>query len=199
MMAAALRAEFPAVGDRRLVLVYPGGGLLPIRAWPLDSYAEVCGDLSDAGYAVAIIGPASDRPLARKLIAQCANERCIDLTGHTKSVRQLIALFNCADLLIANDGGPAQFAALAPIATIVMFGPETPLLYRSLSPNAHCLHLELPCSPCLTAYNHRRSPCNGDNQCLKQIPPAAVLAKAFELLTPFGKPVGTTRSLGVVA
>ena len=197
--AAALQAEFPALIDRRLVLVYPGGGLLPIRAWPIDSYAEVCGDLTAAGYVVAVIGPASDGLLARRLVAQCANGRCIDLTGRTKSVRQLIALFNCAELLIANDGGPAQFAALAPIATIALFGPETPLLYRSLSPNAHYLHLQLPCSPCLTAYNHRCSPCDGDNRCLKQIPPAAVLAKAFELLAALGRPVGATRALGIVA
>jgi hypothetical protein len=40
----------------------------------------------------------------------------------------------------------------------------------------------LPCSPCLTAYNHRSSPCDGDNQCVKQITPASVIAKAREML-----------------
>jgi hypothetical protein len=48
----------------------------------------------------------------------------------------------------------------------------------------HCFHLSLPCSPCLTAYNHRTSPCDGDNQCLKGIMPEQVLAKAREILGP---------------
>ena len=40
------------------------------------------------------------------------------------------------------------------------------------------MHRALPCSPCLTAYNHRRTPCDGDNQCLKRIAPGEVLARA---------------------
>jgi ADP-heptose:LPS heptosyltransferase len=131
---------------------------------------------------VGVVGLADDRPLAQQLVSRCASALCLDLAGYTKSVRHLLALFHRADLLIANDGGPGQFAALTPVASIVLFGPETPLLYRSLSPNAHWFHLALPCSPCLTAYNHRCSPCDGDNQCLKQIRPAEVLAKAREIL-----------------
>ena len=34
---ARLHADFPAVAGKRLILIYPGGGLLPIRAWPLES------------------------------------------------------------------------------------------------------------------------------------------------------------------
>jgi ADP-heptose:LPS heptosyltransferase len=182
-VAARLDAQFPAIAHRRLVLVYPSGGLLPIRAWPLESYVRLCTDLLADGFAVGVVGLAEDRALAQQLVSQCASALCLDLAGYTKSVRHLLALFHRADLLIANDGGPGQFAALTPVASIVLFGPETPLLYRSLSPNAHWFYLALPCSPCLTAFNHRSSPCDGDNRCLKQIGPAEVLAKAREILT----------------
>ena len=178
-----LHGIFPAIAAKRLVLLYPGGGLLPIRAWPVDFYARVAIELLADGYAVGIVGMAADRPLAQSLKLQCRSDLCVDLTGHTRSVRELLALFHRANLLITNDGGPGQFAALTPIPSIVLFGPETPLLYRSLSRNTHCFHIPLPCSPCLTAYNHRTTPCDGDNQCLKQIPPALVLAKARELLS----------------
>jgi ADP-heptose:LPS heptosyltransferase len=181
-VAAKLHADFPAIADQRLILIYPGGGLLPIRAWPLDSYGTLCRALLADGYAVGIVGLMQDRPLARALLDQCESARCVDLTGYTKSVRDLLALFHRADLLITNDGGPGQFAALTPIPSIVFYGPETPLLYRSLSPTAYCFHIALPCSPCLTAYNHRLSPCDGDNQCVKQITPASVIAKAREML-----------------
>ena len=181
-IAARLHADFPAVSGKPLVLVYPSGGLLPIRAWPPESYKALCAALVADGYAVAVIGMKDDRPLGQSLVAHCASALCIDLTGWTKSVRELLALFHHAALLITNDGGPGQFAALTPIPSIVFFGPETPVLYRSLSQNAYFFHRQVPCSPCLTAYNHRNSPCDGDNQCLKQISLEQVLAKAKEML-----------------
>ena len=95
----------------------------------------------------------------------------------------MLLLFHRASLLVTNDGGPGQFAALTPIPSIVFFGPEPPALYGSLGANAHVFYESFACSPCLTAYNHRRSPCDGDNQCLKQIGTAGVLAKARELLS----------------
>lgn len=182
-VAAKLDADFPAIAAKRLVLIYPGGGLLPIRAWPLESYGALCAALLADGFAVGVVGLASDRSLARALADRCGSDACVDLTGYTKTVRALLALFHRADLLITNDGGPGQFAALTPIPSIVLFGPETPLLYRTLSRNAHFFHVALPCSPCLTAYNHRSSPCDGDNQCLKQITPAQVIGKAREMLS----------------
>ena len=181
-VASQLERDFPAVKGRRLVLVYPSGGILPIRAWPLDHYRQLCASLIGEGLAVGVIGLPEDKPLGQALAAHCGSPLCVDLTGYTKSLRHLLALFHRASLLVTNDGGPGQFAALTPIRTILLFGPETPDLYRPLSPNAHCFHTQLPCSPCLSAYNHRTSPCDGDNQCLKRITPAQVLAKAREML-----------------
>ena len=181
-MAERLHADFPAIQGKTLVLVYPSGGILPIRAWPLGHYRRLCAALLADGYAVGIVGLQSDKPIARVLLDHCKSPQCVDLTGYTTSVRELLALFYRASLLITNDGGPVHFAALTPIPTIVFFGPETPVLYGSLSENAHCFYSSLPCSPCLTAYNHRSSPCDGDNQCLKRIPPEQVLAKARRML-----------------
>jgi ADP-heptose:LPS heptosyltransferase len=181
-MAERLAADFPAIQGKKLVLVYPSGGILPIRAWPLEHYRRLCAALLADGYAVGIIGMQSDKPIARVLLDRCKSSHCIDLTGYTKSVRELLTLFYRSSLLITNDGGPGHFASLTPIPSIVFFGPETPVLYGSLARNAHCFFLSLPCSPCLSAYNHRTSPCDGDNQCLKRIPPEEALAKARQML-----------------
>jgi len=181
-VAGRLHADFPAIAGRRLVLLYPGGGILPIRAWPIEHYEQLARGLLADGVAVAIIGMRDDRPLAARLVATLGDPQAIDLTGYTRTVRHLLALLHRADLLITNDGGPAQFAPLTPIHTIALFGPETPALYGPLGPRSHSLFTALPCSPCLTAYNHRRSPCDGDNQCLRRIAPGTVLAKARALL-----------------
>lgn len=181
-VAAQLHSDFPALKEKKLVLVYPGGGILPIRAWPLENYNQLCASLLDDGHAIGVIGLKEDKPFGQAVVAHCRNSCCVDLTGYTKSVRHLLAIFHHASLLVTNDGGPGQFAALTPIPSLVFFGPETPLLYGSLSKNSYCFYSSLSCSPCLTAYNHRASPCDGDNQCLKQITAGQVLAKARGIL-----------------
>jgi len=178
-----LHDSFPAIKDRNLVLIYPSGGILPIRAWPLQSYLQLSRSLLDEGYAVGVIGMKGDREIAQAVVDYCKSPDCVNLAGYTRTVRHLLAVFHRASLLVTNDGGPGQFAALTPqLPTIIFFGPETPVLYKSLGDNAYCFHRQLPCSPCLTAYNHRNSPCDGDNQCLKQITVEQVLAKAREML-----------------
>jgi ADP-heptose:LPS heptosyltransferase len=71
---------------------------------------------------------------------------------------------------------------MTPIPTIIIYGPETPELYSPNNEKTTLFYSPLPCSPCLTAYNHRNSPCDGDNLCLKQIPPERVFEKALEIL-----------------
>ena len=181
-MQARLRADFRAVADKRLVLIYPGGGILPIRAWPRNYYSQVAGELIKKGYAVGVVGLAEDRALATAILSDCNNPACIDLTGYTRTVSELMLIFQFAALLITNDGGPGQFAAMTPIPAIIFYGPETPDLYGPADEKATIFYNPLPCSPCLTAYNHRNSPCDGDNQCLKQIPPEQVLKTALEIL-----------------
>jgi ADP-heptose:LPS heptosyltransferase len=176
---------FPSIKDKKLVLIYPSGGILPIRAWPLKNYFQLSKALLDKGYAVGVIGMKGDREIAQAVVDQSKNPACVNLAGYTRTVRHLLAVFHRASLLVTNDGGPGQFAALTPqLPTIIFFGPETPVLYKSLGDNAYCFYRKLPCSPCLTAYNHRTSPCDGDNQCLKQITVEQVLAKSLEMLIP---------------
>lgn len=177
-VATRLRAEYPAIAGKPLALLYAGGGVLPVRAWPLASFQTLADSLLRDGYAVAAIGLPSDRPEGEAIVAHCASPHCVNLAGWTRSVRELVALFRHAALLVTNDGGPAQFSPLARIPTVALFGPETPALYAPLGGRVECMHRALPCSPCLTAYNHRRTPCDGDNQCLKRISPDDVLARA---------------------
>lgn len=84
-VAAKLHADFPAIKDKGLVLVYPSGGLLPIRAWPLEHYVQLCTSLLNEGYAVGVIGLPADKPVGQAVVARCRNPQCIDLTGYTDS------------------------------------------------------------------------------------------------------------------
>ena len=181
-----LKAKHPTVANRKLTLLYAGGGLLPERAWPVEHYARVARGLCDAGHAVGLIGLSEDAALATDLKARTGSDLCINLTGYTRSIRELLMLFHAADLLITNDGGPGHFASLTPIRTFAFFGPETARLYGPLGPRASTYESGLACSPCLSAYNHRQTFCDGDNQCLKRIAPDPVLQDALTALAAQG-------------
>lgn len=181
-MIERLHKDFEGIQGKRLVLIYPSGGVLPIRAWPLEYYCQLSMELIRNGYAIGVIGLEDDKEISKVILSQCQNNSCIDLAGYTMSIRELMILFHFASLLITNDGGPGQFAAMTPIPAIVFYGPETPTLYGTLDPETVVFYSALSCSPCLTAYNHRNSPCDGDNICLKHIKPDKVIAKALEIL-----------------
>ena len=178
--------DHPVLAGRKVVLMYPGGGILPERAWPVEHYARVARGLIDAGHAVGLIGLKEDAALAAELQQRVGSEFCLAFTGYTRSLRELLMLFHASHLLLANDGGPGHFASLTPIRTMMFFGPETGKLYGPLpgtyGPKATVYESGIACSPCLSAYNHRLTFCDGDNQCLKRIAPDPVLADALQAL-----------------
>ena len=177
-----LRNDHPVTASHPLVLMYAGGGILPERAWPAAHYARVAQGLCANGFAVGLIGLKGDAALAKDLRAQVGHIACLDLTGYTRSIRELLMLFHASELLITNDGGPGHFATLTPIQTMVFFGPETGKLYGPLGSRNLVLESGIACSPCLSAYNHRLTFCDGDNQCLKRIAPDPVLDQALAFL-----------------
>ena len=174
--------DFPVMDEKEIVLVYPDGGLLPERAWPEEYYCRVIKDLIKNGYAVGIIGLKEQKDIAGRILNECKNPFCIDLTGYTRTVKELMILFHFASLLITNDGGPGHFASMTPVPSIVLYGPETPVLYGTLDKDGVNMYSQMSCSPCLTAYNQRHSPCDGDNQCLKNILPEQVLSTVYGIL-----------------
>jgi ADP-heptose:LPS heptosyltransferase len=174
--------DFPALRKPPLVLIYASGGPLPIRAWPLAYFQALATALIREGYAIGLIGLETDRSLCQTIVDHCASPLCVNLAGYTPTIRDLVLLFHAAALLVSNDGGPIHFAALTPLPVLALFGPETPVLYGPLSPRGRSLYRHLHCSPCLSAYNHRRTPCDGDNQCLKQVSVAEVLEAARNLI-----------------
>jgi ADP-heptose:LPS heptosyltransferase len=95
-------------------------------------------------------------------------------------LKAITALYNVAEVLVSNDSGPAHFSAIAPIRSIVLFGPETPKLYGSLG-NSEAIWAALSCSPCVTAANQKNSACN-DAVCMKLITPERVLVSVRSVL-----------------
>jgi len=174
----------PLRPETRIVVVnHDAGSLLPIRSWPVERFAELVRRLlaADPDLLVVLMGIEEARASARLIAASAGDPRCVDFVGKTRTLTDVIQLFHLSALLVTNDSGPAHFATLTPIKSITLFGPETPVLYGTLGEGAVDLCAQLACSPCLSALNHRNSPCT-DNQCLKAIGVDEVLAHALSLL-----------------
>lgn len=155
--------------NKKIILVNPNASkLISIRKWPLENFAKLVKKLvQDKNIYVVITGVASEKPDAEFIVNYVKNKRVLDTTGKT-TLRELVDLFNIGKVLITNDSGPAHFASLTDIHIIVFFGPETPELYKPLSDNVIVMYSHFACSPCVSAYNQRLSPCN-NNLCLKSI------------------------------
>ncbi len=183
-MRDRVRVEYPPydVQRHRIVLINPNASdLLPQRRWMPEHFVAVMRGLlaDDENLLVLITGAPAERTEAEKLKQQVQHERCVNFAGR-QLLEELPALYRIAEIMLTNDSGPGHFSAVTGLRTFVIFGPETPQLYGSLG-NSTPIYAGLACSPCVSAANHRKTPCT-DNVCLQVIKPEAVLERLREAL-----------------
>lgn len=164
-------------GQQPLFLVNPNASeLLVQRRWSPEQFALLINALENKWPDSLILITGSSAELAyvenvRKLSGVC---RAFNFAGQV-SFEQLPALYDLSDVMVTNDSGPGHFSSVTGLHTVVLFGPETPLLYGSLG-NSISVTANLACSPCVSAANHRKTPCK-DNICMKSITVEQVLAQ----------------------
>jgi ADP-heptose:LPS heptosyltransferase len=142
--------------------------LLPLRRWPTENFIALGKRILEEHPQVTLVltGGHHEAEAGRQLAADIS-PLAISTAGET-SLCDLIVLYTMADVLVTNDSGPGHFATLTGIASIVLFGPETPEVFGPISRSSEVVRLNLACSPCVNAFNHRFSPCD-DPLCMKGI------------------------------
>lgn len=173
-----IRTDYPGFDPaaHRVVLINPNASeLLPQRRWMPDRYVAVMKQVLEnyGDVLVLITGAPAERAEADELRQQVGSERCINFAGRVR-FEELPSLYSVATLMVTNDSGPGHFSAVTPMPSFVIFGPETPRLYGSLG-NSTPIYAGLACSPCVSASNHRKTPCE-DNVCIQVITPDQVFA-----------------------
>ncbi len=171
--------ELSGIGDAGgpLILLNPNASdLLPLRKWDGSRFIALARQLLEGHPTarIAITGAPAEQPAADEICRTIDSPRLTSVAGRT-SLRELLALYTIGSVLVTNDSGPAHFASLTPIHTVVLFGPETPHLFRSLAPSTTVIWKALACSPCVSVFNHRLSPCR-NNVCMQLITVDEVLA-----------------------
>ena len=183
-MRERIRNEYLSYDEQRhrIVLINPNASdLLPQRRWMPDYFVTVMRGLL-AEYKdllILITGAPAEREEAEILKQQVEDARCVNFAGR-QQLEELPALYSIAEIMLTNDSGPGHFSAVTNLRTFVIFGPETPHLYGSLG-NSTPIYAGLACSPCVSAANHRKTPCT-DNICLQVIKPEVVLERLRDAL-----------------
>jgi ADP-heptose:LPS heptosyltransferase len=176
-MNSRIRQEYPSYDEKRhrIILINPNASdLLPQRRWMPENFVSVMQNIlqENENFLVLITGAPNEREQASVLKNQVDNERCINFAGR-QLLTELPALYQIAEIMLTNDSGPGHFSSVTNLKTYVLFGPETPALYGSLG-NSTPIYAGLACSPCVSAGNHRKTPCS-DNVCLQVIKPEMVV------------------------
>ena len=164
-------------GKQRLILVNPNASdLLPQRRWAQQRFSELIQGLNQRypQDLILITGSPAEFDYVEKVRVVANVKNALNFAGQV-SFAELPPLYTLSDVMVTNDSGPGHFSAVTPLRTVVLFGPETPALYGSIGKSI-AITANLACSPCVSAANHRKTPCN-DNVCMQAITVSQVLEK----------------------
>jgi len=164
-------------GKERLILINPNASdLLPQRRWSQQRFSELIMSIHQQypDDLILITGSPAEFEYVETVRTVANVKNALNFAGQV-SFAQLPPLYTLSDVMVTNDSGPGHFSAVTPLRTVVLFGPETPALYGSVG-NSIAITANLACSPCVSAANHRKTPCH-DNVCMQAITVAQVLEK----------------------
>ena len=174
----AVEAGIPfAYGKNRIILINPNASdLLPQRRWSQQRFSELIQAINQRypNDLILITGSPAEFVYVDKVRFVSNVKNALNFAGQV-SFSELPPLYTLSDVMVTNDSGPGHFSAVTPLRTVVLFGPETPALYGSVG-NSIAITANLACSPCVSAANHRKTPCH-DNVCMQAITVAQVLEK----------------------
>jgi len=168
--------------DQKLILLNVNASdLLPQRRWLPDNFAVVARHLLSEFDDVLLIatGAPAERQYVQNVVDMVDDSRFVNSAGVFK-FEELVPLYSLCELMLTNDSGPAHFAAVTDLKVFVIFGPETPGLYLPLG-NAEPFYLGLPCSPCVSAFNHRKTSCT-TRPCITGISPDWIKGRLTEYI-----------------
>ena len=169
-------------GKERLILINPNASdLLPQRRWAQQRFSELIQAIHQQypNDLILITGSPAEVTYVEKVRAVANVKNALNFAGQV-SFAELPPLYTLSDVMVTNDSGPGHFSAVTPLRTVVLFGPETPALYGSIG-NSIAITANLACSPCVSAANHRKTPCH-DNVCMQAITVQQVLDKVTKQL-----------------
>ena len=171
---AGLLAE-QGIGAQQRWLALHAGASAPARRYPLEGYAAAARQLyAEDGWRIVLTGGAQESSLVERLAATIG-EAAISLAGRL-SLEELAALIERAPLLISNNSGPVHVASAVATPVVDLYALTNPQ-HTPWNVPSRVLFQDVACKYCY------RSVCpEGHHNCLRLVPPEAIVAAVRELL-----------------
>lgn len=157
-----------SLSSRPAIGMMPGAEYGPAKQWPLEHFHTLAKQLTDAGYAVRVLGgpkDAADGDIICEGLAHAHN-----LCGKTRLADAVDLLADCRQV-VTNDSGLMHVAAAVGVRVQALYGSSSPAYTPPLTDNAEIHTLALACSPCF----ERHCPL-GHTHCLVKLSPQRVLS-----------------------
>jgi lipopolysaccharide heptosyltransferase I len=156
-------------GVGKFAVLMPGTNW-PTKRWPVERFAELVTPLRERfGLATVVAGGRDVAEIASQIPATINAVNKTDL-------RQLVALLERADLVIANDTGPMHIASAMGKPLVTIFGPTNPVRTGPFGRMESVVRVDIPCSPC---YSRRCS----HTSCMKWVKGEDVMEEVARQLT----------------
>ncbi len=170
--------------DKKIIGIHTGTSEnAPQRKWPYFKELIEKILLETDCYIVLTAGPKEysecDNLINSLNVDEKYKERIIVSKGI--SLKELPELIKRFVLYISNDTGPLHIAAAQGVFVIGLYGPNTPKLYGPYTKNCYVFYKNLPCSPCITNFNNKKTTCKNPI-CMKKISVDEVFNKILECL-----------------
>lgn len=170
-------------GKKYIVCNINASSLRTERRWPLQNFAMLIEKLSfiDKRLFFVLTGNASERKYVESLITCLpeAFQQSVMNTAGKINLQELMQIIKNSKFVLTNDTGPMHIALALQKPLVALFGPNNPDAYV-FNPSDVIVYKKVSCSPCV--HLHYKSPCNGDNICMKNITVAEVFEKCILLL-----------------
>jgi ADP-heptose:LPS heptosyltransferase len=120
-----LRANRPTNGP--VILVHPGSGS-PHKCWPITRFAALVGQLTDRGQRVVVLEGPADEKSCRRLTTGIPELPVF----RESNLMETAGLLSSVSICVTNDSGIGHLAAALGTATVSIFGPTNPAVWRPL-------------------------------------------------------------------
>jgi lipopolysaccharide heptosyltransferase I len=137
-------------GLARYAVLLPGTNW-ETKRWPTEKFAGMVAPLRERFGLVSVLAGGPDAGAMASRIPGA-----IDLTCKT-TLKQLTALLERADLVVANDSGPMHIASALGRPLVTPFGPTNPVRTGPFRRMDSVIRLDIACSPCYSRHCSHQS------------------------------------------
>jgi ADP-heptose:LPS heptosyltransferase len=156
------------------------------RKWPVSRWVELISELhKDERVPILLPGLEIDKKYIRLILdelsmKQLSGSSVLDLSGQL-GLSEYIGCLDLSRKIVTVDSGTYHICMALNKPTVVMFGPETPLIYGVDVPNSKIIYKKLFCSPCYNIHHGKKIVCRNEHRCMSEITTQEVMAAVRSL------------------